>query len=289
VENLGTWIELSVEIDREAIDAISEILTNCGANGFEEGPPRGVAPTLIQPWETDRKAPVYPRAVVRAWFDEEGAEAATQKLTEKHPALDIQKRTVADEDWAQVWKQHHHRTHVSGEFWIAPPWEAQPGDLIIPPGNAFGTGEHPSTLECLRKIQTVAAECTHCLDVGCGSGILALAAARAGLRAEGIDIDPPSVDSAIENARLNHLEAHFSTTPIERVTGQFDLVVANLFAEVLCALRDDLIRVSSHHLILAGILNEKADTVIAALCPELTLVERIEGDAWTCLHLQRIS
>ena len=285
---MGTWIELSVEVDRDLIEEISELFTQCGANGFEEAPPRGVAPTLIQPWETDRKAPVHPRAVLRAWFDTAGAKTASTRLATRYPELEIQQETVEEQDWAETWKQHHHRVQVSENFWIAPPWEAQPGDLIIPPGNAFGTGEHPSTLECLRKIHALAAQCTDCLDVGCGSGILALAAARAGLNAQGIDIDAPSVVSAIENAQLNGLQAEFSTTPIERVTGQFDLVVANLFAEVLCALGDDLARLSSHHLVLAGILNEKADTVIAALSPELRVTDRIEDNAWTCLHLQRV-
>ena len=132
----------------------------------------------------------------------------------------------------------------------------------------------------------LAPETTACLDVGCGSGILALAAAKLGLYARGIDIDPPSVDSARENAGLNNLKVDFSTEDIRQIQGDYDLVVANLFAEVLVDLADDLLRVSSKHLVLAGILNEKSEMVLDALHP-MRLEERIQTNDWTCLHLVR--
>ena len=185
-----------------------------------------------------------------------------------------------------MWKTHHHRIPISDSLTVSPPWEAQEGDLIIPPGNAFGTGDHPSTFECLRYISALAPSATACLDVGCGSGVLALAATKLGVPSVGIDIDAPSVDAAIENAVLNGLAADFSTTPLQKVQSQYDLVVANLFAEVLVALAPDLLRVTNKHLVLAGILNEKADTVLEALS-ELELQDTSISGAWTCLHLER--
>jgi ribosomal protein L11 methyltransferase len=284
---LADWIALTLETDRESIEALSALFMDCGANGLEEAPPEGKAPTLIQPWETDRKAPVYARATLRAWLDKAGSALATARLDAEYPHISYQLNPVQEEDWSEAWKQHHHRVEISPNFAVSPPWEAKAGDLIIPPGNAFGTGAHPSTLECTRKIVALAPECKQCLDVGCGSGILALTAAKLGLSALGIDIDEASVLSANENAKLNGLHADFSTTPLRGVQGRYDLVVANLFAEVLTALSAELLRVTERHLVLAGILNEKADGVIAALCPELELVESIQDDAWTCLHLVR--
>lgn len=284
---MSHWIALTLEADRKEVQQLSALFTACGANGFEEAPPAGIAPTLIQPWETNKVAPVYTRVTLRTWLNDEGASKASLALRAHFPHIEFQSKKVQDEDWAEGWKQHHHRIQVSENFAIAPPWEAQAGDLIIPPGNAFGTGEHPSTFECMRKIVELAPSCTRCLDVGCGSGILALTAARIGLPATGIDIDEPSVISAVENAKTNRLSADFSTTPIQAIRGQFDLVVANLFAEVLVALAPELLRVSEKHLVMAGILNEKADWVIDALTPELQIQDVVSNEAWTCLHLAR--
>ena len=91
---------------------------------------------------------------------------------------------------------------------------------------------------------------------------------------------------ARENASLNGLEADFSTTPLQQIKSQHDLVVANLFAEVLVALAPELLRVTSRHLVLAGILTEKADAVLNALS-ELELQNQVVSGAWTCLHLER--
>jgi ribosomal protein L11 methyltransferase len=284
---LTHWIALSLEADRKEIPDLARLFTECGGNGFEEAPPAGIAPTLIQPWEADRKAPTYTRVTLRTWLDEKGAAQAKNTLSARFPHLEFHCESVDEQDWSEIWKQHHHRIVVCEGLTIAPPWEAQPGDLIIPPGNAFGTGEHPSTFECMRKIVALAGSCTRCLDVGCGSGILALTAARLGLQAVGIDIDKPSVRSAIENAERNGLAADFSTTPLQSIPGAYDLVVANLFAEVLTALAPDLLRVTQKHLILAGILNEKADWVIEALSPDLAVQDCIESGAWTCLHMVR--
>jgi ribosomal protein L11 methyltransferase len=135
---------------------------------------------------------------------------------------------------------------------------------VIEPGYAFGTGEHPTTRACLRAVDRYAKPGETLLDVGCGSGILALAGARLGMQARGIDIDPEAVRAAKEAAALNGLDVPFDTTPIERVEGQWDLVVANLFAEVLAALAPEIRRVARGPIAMAGILADRADLVRAA-------------------------
>lgn len=282
---MSEWVALSAVIARDQLAELTRLFEECGATGFEEAPPDGLAPDLVQPWE-NRRAIVHPRLTLRTWLSPQEASRATEAVAQKFPDLELLLETVKEEDWANAWKTHHHRIPISGSLTVSPPWEAQEGDLIIPPGNAFGTGDHPSTFECLRFISELAPSATSCLDVGCGSGVLALAATKLGVPSVGIDIDAPSVQSAIENAELNGLHADFSTTPLERITTQHDLVVANLFAEVLVALAPELLRVTSKHLVLAGILNEKADSVLEALA-ELDLRERITSEAWTCLHLER--
>ena len=209
------------------------------------------------------------------------------EFNEAFPELELLLENVKEEDWANAWKTHHHRIPISDSLTVSPPWEAEEGDLIIPPGNASGTGDHPSTFGCLRYISELAPSATSCLDVGCGSGVLALAATKLGVPSIGIDIDAPSVQAAVENAKLNRLEADFSTTPLHRITTKYDLVVANLFAEVLVDLAPELLRVTSKHLVLAGILNEKADSVLKALST-LEVRDKTTSEAWTCLHLERL-
>lgn len=144
---------------------------------------------------------------------------------------------------------------------------------------AFGTGEHPTTVSCLRAVQAHAVAGQRCLDVGTGSGVLAIAAARAGMEAWGIDIDPESVRAAHDNAALNGVSIRADETPLSEVEGRFDLVVANLFAEVLVMLSDDLKRVCGRRLAVAGVLSDRAESVIEALAP-MSLVRRDDDGDW---------
>jgi ribosomal protein L11 methyltransferase len=169
---------------------------------------------------------------------------------------------------------------------IAPPWDAPEGAIIVEPAMAFGTGDHPSTRECLKAIAKYARSGGDLLDVGTGSGILAIAGTRYGMRAKGIDTDPQAIQAAQENAARNHFTCDFSTIPLQRVEERYDLVMANLFAEVLVQLAPELLRVTNERLICAGILSAKADTVIEALS-ELHLDARIDDGEWVCLHWSR--
>ena len=190
-------------------------------------------------------------------------------------------------DWASDWRQHFHRKVISSELAVSPPWEYEPGDLIIEPGIAFGTGEHPTTHSCLEAISLWAEEGRACLDVGCGSGILGLAAAHLGMAVQGVDIESDAVKAAQENATKNDLQerTHFSTRPIQRIDTKFDVVVANLFAEVLVELAPDLLRVCGGRLALAGILHDRAHGVRQAFSSATMIREKREGD-WVSLWYQ---
>jgi ribosomal protein L11 methyltransferase len=188
----------------------------------------------------------------------------------------------AEEDWEQDWKRHFEPVHISARLVVAAPWHGITGALVIEPGNAFGTGEHATTRACLRAVDTLARPGATLLDVGCGSGILALAGAKLGMQAWGVDIDPDAVNAAVGAAAANGLSARFDTTPLSDVRGTFDLVVANLFAEVLVALSPDLKRVAAGPIALAGILADRAHLVRAAFADRPVLLDE-ESDGWVAL------
>lgn len=287
---MAPWAELRVVVERPQIEAVQDLLMSMDALGLQEDLLPGELPRLQQPWEDGPPPPAAERALIRAWWPSEGfaerfpgiAEALAGRRGVGAPAWDL----LDDQDWAEGWKRAFHRIELSPRLAVAPPWEARPGDVVIEPGLAFGTGEHPTTAAVLAAIDRLALPGGTCLDVGTGSGVLALAAARLGMRAWGIDTDPDAVRSALEAARTNGLEARFDDTPLARVPGRFDLVVANLFAEVIVDLAPHLAQVTGRNLVLAGILADRAHKVEAALSG-LKLARRQQDGEWVSLEYRR--
>ncbi len=280
----ASWWVYAVTLPRPGVAPVSRALTALGATGLQEDLPDGVAPKYRQPWDTG-PAPRPPRAVrLRAWFVERPTDAAIDAALTGWTARDPEWGTQVEEDWNETWKANFQPVHISSRLVVAAPWHEVEGALIIEPGNAFGTGEHVTTRACLEAIDRHATPGGTCLDVGCGSGILALAAAKLGMRAVGVDIDPDAVRAAREAATANALDARFSATPIAEVEGTYALVVANLFAEVLVALAPELRRVSASGVIaLAGILADRADLVRTAFTGRPVLRDDT-AEGWTALE-----
>ena len=288
---MAAWAEVSVLIPRERLDALSGRMMELGAVGLQEDLPPGAAPQYRQPWDRGPAPAPPPMVVLRGWWPGEGfaegwgaLEAALAVAAGAAPRW----APVRDEDWAETWRAAFQRVAVGPGVVVSPPWLAQDGDLIIDPGMAFGTGEHPTTRACLRWVDQLAEPGGACLDVGTGSGVVALLAARRGMRARGIDIDADAVAASHENAARNGLQAEFDDTPLQRVTGRYDIVVANIFAEVLVRLAPDLARRASRWVVLAGILADRADAVVEAMQGQgLQLHAReVEGE-WVALVLVR--
>lgn len=282
---MGTWHALAVTLPRPLVGPVGKGLMALGASGLLEDVPAGTVVRYKQPWDKGRTPRPPATVVLRAWFRELPPEAEVRALLAgREPTWTLE----PDQDWNEGWKEHFQPVHISERLVVAAPWhtlgprDGLPAPVIIEPGNAFGTGEHRTTRACLAAIDRLAVPGQRCLDVGCGSGILALAAARLGMAAYGIDTDPDAVAAAHEAARLNALDVPFDTTPLERVGGAWDLVVANLYAEVIAALAPDLRRLATGHLAFAGILTERAPLVEAAMAG-LELVSRDEGEGWTAL------
>lgn len=219
------------------------------------------------------------------------------------------------ENWAETWKRFFHAEQVSPRLWIKPSWETcspAPGEWVIAidPGMSFGTGQHGTTRGCLRIMDAIAGNRPglSLLDVGCGSGILAIAAARLGFNGiTAVDNDPDAVRIARENAALNGVAhairfsigdlsaaddptpAHSRSAPASLPVA--DVVVANILASVLTAhaatLSSRVAATPSAALVLSGILNPQANGVISAFTAEgFELRQSLELGEWTTLWMQ---
>jgi ribosomal protein L11 methyltransferase len=210
---------------------------------------------------------------------------------EQTALLEFQTREIPDQDWLAEWKKQWRPVEV-GQFIIAPPWSEAPARddhflIRINPGMAFGTGTHETTRLCLKAIEKYYAGGSF-LDVGTGTGILAIAAARLAPNASiiGCDTDAEAIDIARENARLNDVESRidFRVGTIDEETPSADLVCANLTAPVIVELLPSLLGVTCGRLVLSGILESQFEMVHARLLEQAATVNEIMQDnEWLAL------
>jgi len=204
--------------------------------------------------------------------------------------------TVPDTDWVRLTQSQFGPTQVSNRLWIVPSWneppDAQAINIRLDPGVAFGTGSHPTTHLCLKWLDANTRVGATVLDYGCGTGILAIAAAKLGAsRVLGTDIDPQAVESAQHNATTNAVQATF-VLPDAMPSGTFDIVIANILSNPLKVLAAALLgRVApGGSLTLSGVLARQADEVIAAyraVDPSVTLSVWAEEEGWVCISGRR--
>lgn len=259
---------------------------------------------------TDGSRPAVVRAYVPA-LDASAAAAAVEEAERSlghlqtfglRPIGDLEVRPVHEEDWADAWKRHFPVLRIGRRLVIRPTWRrhrAGPDDVVLAldPGMAFGTGLHPTTRLCLAAIERWADEGhlagARVLDVGCGSGILALAAAKLGAaEVLGVDTDPIAAEATQANARRNRLlrrvRARRGTLPA--LEGPFDIVLANLIASVLVHLASDLADSlpPGGRLLASGIFIDREDDVRAAFGEaSLSVVGRTAETDWVCLEVVR--
>jgi ribosomal protein L11 methyltransferase len=295
------WLELSVEADVEAVEAVSEILGRVAAG-------TAVQPTRLIRDPADelavREDPSAPFVVTAHVPDESGSPELIDR-TERalwhlqafglRPVGPLQVRGVDDEEWADGWRAHYVPQRI-GRVVVVPSWMTEPlapGEvpIILDPGMAFGTGLHPTTRGCLMLLQATEPMATSVLDVGCGSGILALAALRLGAeRAVAIDTDPLAVEATRANAERNGLaeRVDVSTGSLAPAGERFGLVLANLVAAVLVALAEPLADhlAAAGTLLVGGIIEPRAAEVRTALeSAGLRVVERRDDGEWVSLRL----
>jgi ribosomal protein L11 methyltransferase len=306
-----------VEADPEAVEAVSEILSRVAPGGVAvEAPFRLVDEGL------GAARAGGSNATLRAYLPGADAAGARRAETEVRTALghlqafglrhigELQVRVVDEADWAAAWKEHFPVLRVGRTLVIRPTWRrhrAGPGDVVLAldPGMAFGTGLHPTTRLCLAGIESLhergLVEGAHVLDVGCGSGILAIAAARLGAaQVLGVDTDPVAVEATAANARRNRVarrvRARRGSLPAGE--GPFELVLANLIASLLVTLAAQLHAAtrpgtgragSGGRLLASGIFVDREPEVRRALLAAgFHMVGRAAEGDWVALEAERI-
>lgn len=270
---------LVLTVDLLDVEVASDELWSLGVVAVEER--AGVAPCSVELWTS-------------LGDDIASVSAALEGLA--HP-WSWRFETV-DERVSETWRDHATVTWIADDVLVRPAWLDLPESDIegvisisIDPGATFGMGDHPTTVLSLRALRAAMTPGISVLDVGCGSGILAVAACLFGAdRADAIDISPAAVPATLDNAERNGVQQRIavSTTPLTEMHGQYQVVVANILAPALIDLADDLTRVlsPSGSLVISGILAERHQHVLDALAP-LRIVSRADLDGWTAITLRR--
>ena len=241
-------------------------------------------------------------AVIHVYISpEENPAEAVSYLEERYNALNIQHTITLDncvkEDWINNWKKYFHPIPVGEKLLIRPLWEeaCDPQGRIVldlEPGLAFGTGTHETTRLCLELLEKYMVPGCDFLDMGCGSGILSVAALLLGAKsAVGVDIDPLAVKTAVENANTNHVGEKFTGicgNLAEKVTGKFQVVAANIVADIVILLSKDAPRFlekDSVYLI-SGIIDTREQDVLDAIGDTFQVLERREEKGWIAMALK---
>ena len=238
----------------------------------------------------------WQRSRVVALFQEESAAREAAVLLQAQDFFSgcqvIGVQPVADQDWVRLTQSQFDPVEITPTFWIVPSWHEPPSVarqvIRLDPGLAFGTGTHPTTRMCLRWTANRGAQGLRVLDYGCGSGILAIGAAKFGATSiDAVDIDPAAVEATRLNAVANHVELNAGLP--EAAQGEYDLVLANILAtplKVLAPLLCAHVR-SGGHLVLAGILERQADELREAYAPWLSLSVSDREDGWILMTASR--
>jgi ribosomal protein L11 methyltransferase len=287
------YIKATFETPAGLADEAAGILVAHGALGcaVERGGragPKSRRPVTLDAYFTVLR-PVKLRAIRNA-MREAGMLAASDR--------DRASESIVDPGWATMWQSRFKPLPIGERFLIVPPWHraTEPGRISITvlPGQAFGTGHHPTTNGALLAIDDLVAHhrIARAIDVGTGSGILAIAMAMLRVpKIVAIDNDALALENARENAELNEVPKPiaFSTTPIATVRGKFDLVVANILGKTLIAMAPDLTRVIARggHLVLGGILAREAKSVASHYAPELQLTNTTVSRGWITMMFRR--
>jgi len=298
------WLEISLVVSDELAEAVADVLGRFVSQGV-------VMERSVEFNDAEDEGTPYGPVRVSGYLPvDEQLEDVRQQLEQAlwylgriQPLPEPSYRTIEDQDWMAAWKQHYRPIPVGQKLMILPAWlSLDTEDRIavrIDPSMAFGTGTHPTTQLCMALLENRVGKNEPVIDVGCGSGILSIAAAKLGaVRALAVDIDPLSVKATLENAQANgvseQIEAGLgSVAEILQKNFSLDrapLVLANILAPVIVRLLDAGLAqlvLPGGILILSGIMVDQADSVIeAAARHQLTLIEQQTMGDWIALVMQ---
>jgi ribosomal protein L11 methyltransferase len=285
--NEGGWYEIVLSVAPLDLDAASGLLASAGHPSCE----------IVERAGSASEIHVYVQC-----GDDLRARSHARELRDVLRPLDADASVVGEVPeriWREDWKRHFARTRIARRLEIVPPWEsAVPGEpgrivVVINPGQAFGTGQHQTTAACLELLERLMKPGDAVLDLGCGSGILAIAAAKLGAgRVLAIDNDPEAVNAIRENTVLNAVQALIDARLGDGPAGAegFDLAIANILADTLVAMAADLTSCVKPDgvLVLSGIESEQRPLVEVAFSDRgWQVVHDIERSGWVSLALAR--
>lgn len=250
--------------------------------------------------ESPNSQPAFERARVVGLFPRDtSAEPIVAALTNALGTdTEIITQTLENQDWASAWLARHPPLVFGDKLWVAPHGAAldAPEDAVVvrlDPGLAFGTGTHPTTSLCLAWLAAQDLAGKRVIDYGCGSGILAIAAARLGAaQVVAVDNDDQAVRATRDNARRNDMAETIATPPIDAIAGgPFDIVLANILAKPLISLAPTLtdLAAAGAPVVLAGLLSRQIDEVMAAYEPAFTFADPALEDDWARLDGRRVA
>jgi ribosomal protein L11 methyltransferase len=283
------WLEVSATSDNEGAEAVAEVLSRYAYRGvvIEAGPDGwNAGPVIVR---------AYLLADDRLRANKRRIEEALYHLGRIRSVSVPSFRPVTEEDWVEAWKERLNVLRIGRRIVIRPSWRdyaPEPGDIVIQldPGMAFGTGLHPTTQMCLAALEELVRPEAAVLDLGTGSGILAIAAAKLGARRVlAVDRDPVAVKTARGNLVTNGVQEIVSVMEgsLEGVSESYDLVVVNILAKVIVEMMQEGLAArlrSGGRLITTGIIADQESDVVAALARGgLTAIERQQREDWVCL------
>ena len=284
------WLEIAVPAHAEAVEAVSEILSRVGYNGI------AVEVPLERGAGADHTVKAYVVEDADAFAKVSDVRDALGHLQAfgLGPIGELVARRVDDKDWLESWKAEFVPIRI-GAFLVRPTWSesivGEGVELVLDPGMAFGTGLHPTTQQCLEALSTLPLGGKSVLDVGTGSGILAIAAAKRGASpVVAVDTDTLAVDAARENAVRNGVAIPVAAGSAADVPGRFDVVVANIVSPVLQQIASHLAArlASGGTLLVAGISVPAERATREALgSARLGVLDRTVRDDWVALALRR--
>ncbi|HHT71275.1 MAG: 50S ribosomal protein L11 methyltransferase [bacterium] len=297
------WAEISIQTAQEAVEAVANILHEAGAGGVViEDPAQLVARAdELGVSELLKAAPLNGNVTVKAYLPvnvklEARIKALQRELNRVLKLLavpgEISLQEVAEEEWATAWKTYYKPFRVGEHIVIKPAWEecgTAANEIVIEldPGLAFGTGNHPTTVMALTLLERYLQPGAKVFDIGTGSGILSIAAAKLGAaEVAAVDVDPVALEAAWENCQRNHVINKVTVLPgdlFEELSGRADLVVANITADVLLLLIDDLpLHLGAQGAFVgSGVIESQFDDIKEALTNKgLKLLEIMGQEEW---------
>lgn len=308
------WIEAKIYTTTAGVEPVTGRLLQMGVNGFaiqdsadfeeflDQTTPNWdyVDESLMSLKDAETSVTLYLPHTIQGMetLEEVRREMAVLKSIDSEDAfgrLEISLENLNEEDWATAWKKYYHALRIGKRIMVCPSWEtceSNPDDIVLTldPGMAFGTGTHNTTSLCMELLEKYACEGKTMLDVGCGSGILAITAALLGCHdIQGVDIDETAVKVARENAGMNNVseKIQFHQGDLgEKITGCYDVICANIVADVIIRLLPDIPRFLKPDgvFICSGIIDDRKEDVLCALREhKLEQLEIKEAGGWVAI------